>query len=195
MRARTVFESKNTLKGGKGDKVTEKDVCLKQFAVGKKVEREHTSSQEKADEIALDHLAENPKYYSELVEKGFVDEGPAIKEYIKQFGKKKLPKKLQENVSFERGKDPKQSMGVGINNYYGYVKMKLQEMYPDKDIEELESEFYENFAGNFEEMDSGEIAETVLDLLEETPLKYQMEYMDSDLEAFKEGVDEGWITL
>jgi hypothetical protein len=86
----------NTIKGGKGDKLTTKDVCPKQLAIGRKVEREHTNSAEKATEIALDHLSENPKYYTELVEKGMVDEGPAIAVYKKYFGEKKLPKKKDE---------------------------------------------------------------------------------------------------
>lgn len=108
-----LLEAKNTIKGGKGDKLTKDDVCPKQFAVGKKVEMEHTNSQPKATEIVLDHLKENPKYYSELVEKGLVDEKPAIKEYIKQFGDKNLSKKLQEAMDFERGSDPRRSMGLG----------------------------------------------------------------------------------
>jgi hypothetical protein len=33
---------------------------------GKKVEREHTKSTKIAKKIAMDHLIENPKYYSKL---------------------------------------------------------------------------------------------------------------------------------
>jgi len=88
-----LFERKDELKGGKGDKLTTKDVCPKQLAIGKKVEKEHTSDNKTSTEITLDHLAENGKYYSDLVEKGMVDEEPAIKMYIKHFGKTKLPKK------------------------------------------------------------------------------------------------------
>ena len=90
-----LFERKDEIKGGKGDKLSEKDVCPKQLAIGRLVEKEHSSSKKKPMEIALDHLAENDKYYSELTEKGMVDEEPAIKMYIKHFGKGKLPKKYK----------------------------------------------------------------------------------------------------
>jgi len=92
------FELEESLKGGKGDKLTAKDVCPKQLAIGKKVEKEHSSSKKTATEIALDHLAENKMYYTELIEKGMVDEPAAIREYIKYFGKDKLPKKLLKLV-------------------------------------------------------------------------------------------------
>lgn len=51
----------------------------KQLKVGVAVEMEHTNSEAKAEEIAMDHLAENPRYYTKLVRKGFVDEPKALK--------------------------------------------------------------------------------------------------------------------
>jgi len=90
------YLNEDKIKGGKGDKLISKDVCPNQLAIGKKVEKEHTSDNATAIEIALDHLAENPKYYSSLVENGMVDEDDAIKEYVKHFGDKKLPKKYQK---------------------------------------------------------------------------------------------------
>lgn len=53
----------------------------KQLRVGKAVEMEHTNSEAKAEEIAMDHLAEDPRYYTKLVRKGFVDEPKALKIY------------------------------------------------------------------------------------------------------------------
>lgn len=38
----------------------------KQLEMGIKVEQEHTSNKEMAKEIALDHLKEDPAYYSKL---------------------------------------------------------------------------------------------------------------------------------
>ena len=61
-----VRESLLEIKGGKGDKLTAKDVCPKQLEIGKAVEKEHASSRKTPEEIALDHLAEKDKYYSEL---------------------------------------------------------------------------------------------------------------------------------
>ena len=95
MKAKFVYE---TLKGGKGDKISTEDVCPKQLAIGIKVEREHTDDNKIAEEIALDHLEENPKYYTDLVERGIADELPAIKEYVKHFGKKKLSKKTLDLI-------------------------------------------------------------------------------------------------
>lgn len=93
MKAKFIYE---VLKGGKGDNLSPNDVDSKQLSIGLKVEREHTNDTEKIEEIALDHLAENKKYYSELVEKGLVDEKDAIKEYIKHFGISKLPEKYKK---------------------------------------------------------------------------------------------------
>ena len=55
-----------TLPGGRGDKLRPEDVDPKQLKIGTKHEREHTDSDALAQEIALDHLAEDPHYYSHL---------------------------------------------------------------------------------------------------------------------------------
>lgn len=55
-----------TLPGGRGDRLRPRDVDPLQLKVGKRIELEHTSDPRLATEIALDHLAENPKYYTEL---------------------------------------------------------------------------------------------------------------------------------
>lgn len=41
-------------------------VIKKQLNMGKKVELEHGGSIKKAKKVAMDHLAENPKYYTKL---------------------------------------------------------------------------------------------------------------------------------
>jgi len=69
----------NAIKGGKGDHLNPNDVCPKQLAVGIAVEMEHTDSREKAEEIALDHLAEDERYYSKLVKSGIADEPEALR--------------------------------------------------------------------------------------------------------------------
>lgn len=63
----------NRLPGGKGDKLNPKDVDHNELKMGIKHEMEHTKSALTAQEIALDHLAENPKYYSDLNQAG-IDE-------------------------------------------------------------------------------------------------------------------------
>lgn len=59
-------EGKNKLKGRKGDKLTPDDVNYYEFQKGWKHELEHTDDIDKAKEIALDHLAEDPNYYTHL---------------------------------------------------------------------------------------------------------------------------------
>jgi len=66
----------NKIKGGKADKMSLEDIARKhstfigtikkEFEMGLKVEREHTTDPEKAREIAMDHLVELPDYYTRL---------------------------------------------------------------------------------------------------------------------------------
>jgi hypothetical protein len=60
---------KQFLTGGFAQKrgITRNDVDPKELALGIKIEVEHTSSKRIAEQIALDHLAEIPDYYSRLV--------------------------------------------------------------------------------------------------------------------------------
>ena len=71
-----LFCEKNTLKGGLADDMTISDIAAlhsvsiesleRQLKDGIEVEMEHTDSKEKAEEIAMDHLAEDPEYYDKL---------------------------------------------------------------------------------------------------------------------------------
>ena len=71
----------NELKGGKGDHLSPDDVDSYQLEVGQEVEMEHTDDDQIALEIALDHLAEDPEYYTTLVQAGLVYEPKALKLY------------------------------------------------------------------------------------------------------------------
>lgn len=64
--------------GGMGDSTSENEVCPKQLKVGITVEKEHASNPMVAKEIAIDHLTEDPEYYSKLIKSGLVDEPEAI---------------------------------------------------------------------------------------------------------------------
>ena len=59
---------KGKLPGGIAEKehVNVGDVNKEQLEEGKKEEKEHTNDEEIAEEISLDHLAEDPKYYEKL---------------------------------------------------------------------------------------------------------------------------------
>ena len=59
-------KKENKLKGGKGDKLDADHVNYHEFTKGWKHELEHTDDIDKAKEIALDHLAEDPNYYTRL---------------------------------------------------------------------------------------------------------------------------------
>lgn len=67
---------KNTIKGGKSDNLSTKEIADKfkvsvekiesQIKKGIGVEMEHTNDKEKAREIATDHVSEFPDYYDRL---------------------------------------------------------------------------------------------------------------------------------
>jgi hypothetical protein len=69
----------NELEGGKGEHLDPVDVDQDQLEIGVETEMEHTNDSEISKEIALDHLAEIPDYYTKLVAAGLVDEPEAIK--------------------------------------------------------------------------------------------------------------------
>lgn len=56
--------------GGRADKANPKDFDQTELAKGIKVEREHTNSDALAKEIAMDHLTEDPHYYTKLLKAG-----------------------------------------------------------------------------------------------------------------------------
>jgi hypothetical protein len=59
---------KDRLPGGIGDKTDPSKLDPKELSEGKQHEKEHTSNPEIAEEIAIDHLTEDPKYYTHLDE-------------------------------------------------------------------------------------------------------------------------------
>ncbi len=60
----------NLLIGGVGDNTKDLDVDSKELEMGIDVESEHTNNSKVAKEIAMDHLTENPRYYSMLASSG-----------------------------------------------------------------------------------------------------------------------------
>ena len=80
------------LRGGLADGLTNRDFNAAALAAGTAVEREHTTDKAKAQEIARDHLKEDPRYYQKLkkIEKaaGYETDGVAK---ANQVGRKVLP--------------------------------------------------------------------------------------------------------
>ena len=61
-----LLEREDKVPGGKADDSDPSEFDQKQLKMGIKVEREHTSSDDLAREIAMDHLKEDPRYYTKL---------------------------------------------------------------------------------------------------------------------------------
>jgi stress-induced morphogen len=95
-----VNEREDKIKGSKGDKLEAKDVNQDELKVGIAVEYEHAKdNKEIAIDIAIDHLAEDPKYYSKLVASGIVDEPEAIKLAKELLGVESKNESLDEGFS------------------------------------------------------------------------------------------------
>ncbi len=62
------------LPGGEGDSTPPDQVDPTQLSTGIQIEMEHTNDVEIAKEIAMDHLTEDPKYYTKLVNAGLAKE-------------------------------------------------------------------------------------------------------------------------
>ena len=62
------------LPGGVGDDTQTSQVDANQLSLGVQIEMEHTNDPDIAKEIAMDHLKEDPKYYTKLVSAGLASE-------------------------------------------------------------------------------------------------------------------------
>jgi hypothetical protein len=67
-------EQVGELTGGVGDATASANVNTHELAIGVQVEMEHTNDEKIATEIALDHLTEDPNYYTKLVDAGLASE-------------------------------------------------------------------------------------------------------------------------
>ena len=62
------------LPGGVGDETPTSNVDPTQLSIGVQIEMEHTNDPDIAKEIAMDHLTEDPQYYTKLVNAGLAKE-------------------------------------------------------------------------------------------------------------------------
>ncbi len=98
------------MKGGKADKLTLPQIAKKhrvsiadltsQLKLGVKTEMEHTDSKKQAKEIAMDHLAENPKYYTKL-KKAKLEETIIDSLKTSFIESENIPSKLKTDVEIE----------------------------------------------------------------------------------------------
>jgi len=93
--------TKSMVSGGRANKQfrdkSNTDVDTNQLNAGIRVEMEHTKNPKVAREIALDHLKEDPQYYTKLVGSGIADE--------------KIPGKVLEGLGLGQGNEQIQDMG------------------------------------------------------------------------------------
>jgi hypothetical protein len=104
----------NKVKGGKGDKLSPDQVNYHEFTKGWKHELEHTDDIDVAKEIALDHLAEDPNYYTRL----------DMVEY--QAKKEKKKEKPQEPKDSLKDKDNQMVSPKGIEKFKKNVGNKKE---------------------------------------------------------------------
>lgn len=64
----------NKLKGGAGDNTPSDKINPNQLSLGVQIEMEHSNDPEIAKEIAMDHLTEDPEYYTKLIKAGLAKE-------------------------------------------------------------------------------------------------------------------------
>jgi len=100
-----ILRNKGILTEGK-TKLTADQVNNDELRMGIKVEMEHTDDPEKAKKIALDHLAENPFYYTQLKLSGVDTKATPSKE------KKAIEKKKDETEMVDKANQMKTPKGV-----------------------------------------------------------------------------------
>lgn len=131
---------KDIIKGGKGDKLNPSNVDKKELEMGIKEEMEHTNDKNLAEEIALDHLAEDPKYYSKL-KKTFKENKLLIKHLTEKLEKITNKKVSLLEMGYTKLDKP--------NKYYKVILNKngKKSVYNIDDINEL-NDFFANKAGS-----------------------------------------------
>lgn len=109
---------KEEIVGGKADGKSVEDIAKKhnisvkeiedQLKIGLEIEREHTDSKEKAEEISKDHLWEFPDYYTRLKQMEKEAEKDSLKKGNSDVNQAmKHPDKLGEGAKKRKGLDPK----------------------------------------------------------------------------------------
>lgn len=115
------MKEEESLKGGKADKMNLNDIAKKHgitliqiakaFIKGFNIELEHTKDQSEANEIVMDHLYEDPKYYDKLKK---VESKEGVTDLV---GKVKMKKPIGKMVSFGKSEN-KEATGSGSSGAY-----------------------------------------------------------------------------
>lgn len=114
-KALPVLKEPNNMVGGKADNIPLRKLDNQQLAAGTKVEEEHTKDPSIAKEIASDHLAEIPDYYSRLNNMEEEAKGGNIGKLIHLFKKGSMLNKAadtpKEDTVIREGKDNSKVVG------------------------------------------------------------------------------------
>lgn len=129
------FKEQDELEGGLGDKMTLKKIAKKhdvnmnhlldEFTQGVDVEREHTKNLKKAMEIAMDHLTEDPNYYSKLSK---IEPKPKKEVSAKQ----QFAKDLQQDKDFIEFKKRTKYKKGGAEFSFGTPNVSVEDPYINK---------------------------------------------------------------
>lgn len=121
------------IEGGYGDNVPSAAFDVEQLERGIEVELEHTNDREKAEEIAKDHLMENPAYYEDLYMMETANAERDVKKLhdaLIQAMRKKYPRKFAfdparlqaSKISPAEGEQIAEQLGVVFNGIQPTVK-------------------------------------------------------------------------
>ena len=188
-------KKENKLKGGKGDKLDADHVNYHEFTKGWKHELEHTDDIDKAKEIALDHLAEDPNYYTRLDMVEYQDEKSKKKTTAKKTKEGSMvdtenqmtpvdKKKVKSNVKAGLGKQEKaKSKNAGAKVMKGgsgemtSVKESFVGLLPAKKAQKDSGDDESNFEKALLNKDIPELASIVVDDIKYNNERYFKEYL------------------
>lgn len=195
-------KKENKLKGGKGDKLDADHVNYHEFTKGWKHELEHTDDIDKAKEIALDHIAEDPNYYTRLDMVEYQAEKSKKKTASKKTKEGSMvdtenqmtpvdKKKVKSNVKAGLGKQEKaKSKNAGakvmkggsgemktIKESYGDFEKAIE----DKDLEDIATFFVDDIQYNNQQF-SDEYKKVIFDNLDNDEIEELNGQIDSILD-------------
>lgn len=176
------------------------DVDQEELKKGIEVEKEHTDDPVKAEEIALDHLAEDPQYYTKLDKAGLEENeeelSPRMKQIQKSMGDMNRPpitperaKELKAKINAEREKNKKTSLKEAKDEKGKWTNTSGKSMYEQfKEIDNLNSQEvligidYEMQKNH--ELSKKDAAKIVLKNLKKNPIYYTSTIM-SGIEGYE----------
>lgn len=135
------------LKGGKADKMSLNKIAekhkvqlvdlAKQFIEGHNIESEHTNDKHKASEIVMDHLFEDPEYYTKLKKVESNEEKTTAKQqFAKDLQKDKDFEEFKKNAKYTKGGAEFTFGTPNVSNEDPYIQKKTKYGRPGRGKEE-----------------------------------------------------------